>query len=397
MNIFDQDPKDDENQETPSPHSLNVQSTDHSIAIGGNVTDSLINIGDILLGDVSAGTLPPKPGPLTGRSDDLAFLKARLGIYPTGLDPEGMKPITIVRGWAGVGKTKLAAALAYDPEINAAFPDGILWASLGQTPNLMAVLAAWGRSLGSNHIARASDIREASSLLAGILRNKKMLLLVDDLWQSEHAEAFRIGGRQCSLVVTTRASEIAQNLSTVPEDIYRLDVLSQGSSLELLTNLAPDVASSHPKQCRELIAELGGLPLALQVAGRLLQTEFQLGWGVVELLEALRSGKKLLEAKAPSDRADVELGTTPTVAVLLEKSTELLNEELRSRFALLGVFAPEPASFDLAALEAMWLTDDPKDSARELVARGLLESLPDNGRFQIHVLLALHARSMLTE
>jgi hypothetical protein len=160
--------------------------------------------------------------------------------------------------------------------------------------------------------------------------------------------------------------------------------------------LAPDVVSEYPQACRELVEELGRLPLAIQVAGKLLQVESRLGWGVGELLEALRSGRKLLEAQAPSDRVDLVLGTTPSVAVLLEKSTERLEQEVRDRFALLGVFAPEPWSFDLDALKAMWLTEEPKDTVRVLVSRGLLEPAAGKERFQLHALLALHARSMLT-
>jgi hypothetical protein len=45
----------------------------------------------------------------------------------------------------------------------------------------------------------------------------------------------------------------------------------------------------------------------------------------------------------------------------------------------------------------MWLTEDPKATVRELVSRGLLEPAAGRERFQLHALLALHARSMLTE
>jgi hypothetical protein len=86
--------------------------------------------------------------------------------------------------------------------------------------------------------------------------------------------------------------------------------------------------------------------------------------------------------------------TPPTVATLLKRSTDTLKESTRERFALLGLFVPKPATFDLGAMSAIWDVEDPKPTARELVNRGLLEPV-GSGRFQMHALLVLHARSML--
>src|SRR3989440_6367735 len=41
---------------------------------------------------------------------------------------------TALRGAGGFGKTTLALALCHDPDIQAAFPDGILWVELGEHP-----------------------------------------------------------------------------------------------------------------------------------------------------------------------------------------------------------------------------------------------------------------------
>jgi hypothetical protein len=139
---------------------------------------------------------------------------------------------------------------------------------------------------------------------------------------------------------------------------------------------------------------LEGLPLAIQVAGRLLQSEEKLGWGVVDLLADLREGTRLLNEPAPSDMLRVYQGTTPTISALLRRSTDTLHPPTRERFALLGLFVPKPATFDLGAIHAIWGGDDPRPATRELVNRGLLEPV-GGGRFQMHALLVAHARSML--
>jgi hypothetical protein len=124
---------------------------------------------------------------------------------------------------------------------------------------------------------------------------------------------------------------------------------------------------------------------------------------VIELLNELREaaknyqGGRLLDATAPADRVDLSSGITPTVAVLLKKSTDRLDDPTRDCFAYLGAFAPKPATFDLAAMKAVWQIEDPKPYARTLVDRGLLEYIPAMGRYQMHALLVMHARSLLTD
>ena len=146
----------------------------------------------------------------------------------------------------------------------------------------------------------------------------------------------------------------------------------------------------------ELVRELDGLPLGIQVAGRMLNTEANHGFGVTELLSDLRTGKKLLEAQAPADRTDLAKQTTPTVAVLLQKSTDRLDPETRELYAYLAAFPPKPATFDLRAMKAVWRVDDPKPTVRILVDRGLLELVKETGRYYMHALLVLHARSLCT-
>ena len=109
------------------------------------------------------------------------------------------------------------------------------------------------------------------------------------------------------------------------------------------------------------------------------------------LVSAEESTAASREQYFPADYKDVQ--TTPTVAVLIQKSVERLDDLMQERFALLGVFAPKPATFDIEAMSAVWEVDDPRPPARQLVDRGLLEPV-GNGRFQMHALLAMHARSM---
>ena len=121
-----------------------------------------------------------------------------------------------------------------------------------------------------------------------------------------------------------------------------------------------------------------------------------LGWGVRELLSELRMGAGLLQAQIPTDMLGAARDTSPTVAALLKRSTALLDSETRRRFAYLGLFVPKPATFDLEAMAVAWDVANPRPIARVLVNRGLLEPI-SGGRFQMHAVLVLHARSLLEE
>ncbi len=285
--------------------------------------------------------------------------------------------------------------IAYDQDIMNKYPDGILWISLGPSPNILSSLATWGRALGIEDLNKEQTIEGASSRLSAILRNKRMLLIIDDVWDEVHSVPFKVGGRECATLITTRAPDVAQALAGTPDNMYRLNVLTEEKSLELLRDIASTVVKEYFEDCRELVQELEGLPLALQVAGHLLRVERSYGFSVVDLLQNLRSGKKILESKAPADRTDLANETTPTVAVLFQKSTDRLDQRTKDCFAYLGVFAPKPATFDLLAMKSVWQVEDPKPIIRTLVDRGLLELIPELERYQMHALLVAHAKSLL--
>ena len=341
-----------------------------------------------------AGIAPPFPALIfIGRQAALRDVKQLVGVTQKA-KRKGI--LTIVRGWPGVGKTTLVGVLGRDADTQKAFPDGVLWTSLGQKPNLISEMARWGRALGTDELLRAPTLAEATAQLRLLLQGKRLLLIVDDVWSPGDAQPFiKACGESCALLITTREYlNVAEALDAFRPAVYLLPVLTEDDALKLLRIMAPQVVKQHPDECRQLVNALECLPLALHVAGSLLKREAKLGWGVEELLADIKQGAAILEAQAPADC--MEEGETLTVKALLQRSTDLLDEFTRDCFALLGPFAPKPATFDLAAMKTMWQVDDPKPIVSELVGHGLLEPA-GGGRFQMHALLVAHAKSMLEQ
>lgn len=333
---------------------------------------------------------------MIGREEAIEVLKRRLCVDRSDRR-ERLQVLTTVRGWPGVGKTTLAAALANDAGCLDRFHNGILWASLGRHPNVVSELRIWAAALGTE--VRTEEIEKISRIVASLLHDKRMLLIVDDVWEVEHAIPFKVGGSGCAMLMTTRVTKIADALAPTPDDVYRLPELSEEAALELLQMLAPKTGDEYLKELKRLARELENLPLALQVAGRLLNAEHERGLSVINLLDELhQDAERLLRAPVPAEMADLVSQSSPSVAALLRKSTERLEPETRECFAYLGAFAPKPATFTLQAMESVWQIPEAKcrETVNELVDRGLLEAV-ERRHFWMHSLLVTYARSLCEE
>jgi len=274
---------------------------ERDVAVGVSVSGSFIITGDQnnlrsnlpgemieklknILFPKPQGISPPFPELVfIGRDEALHTTKERLGII--GSSEEASQTL-IVRGFPGVGKTTLVSVLSRDPDVINTYTDGVLWTSLEQKPALMSIFAGWGRALGRDDFLRIPTPDEAVEQLAAILQGRKMLLIVDDVWEAGHGALFqKARGINCGLLFTTRLPEVANALAQTERAIYALPVLAVDDALKLMRILAPDVVSRHEKDCLELLNAIEYLPLVIHVAARLLREELRNDWGVEDLIK----------------------------------------------------------------------------------------------------------------
>lgn len=347
----------------------------------------------------SYATLPPLPGLVIGRDAVLEQLKTRLGVGQQG--GRGRPgPITTIHGFPGQGKTTVALTLGYDEEVRRSFPGGVLWADLGERPqvDLLGELGRWGKALQTNRVQEAPDVATAAKRLAELLQEPRVLLIVDDVWEKDHGAVFATARGNCPLIITTRAAEIAEHVAVTSNDSLRLPGLTLEDGLRLLKELAPSVVQQFGPECQELVRVVDGLPLALQVAGRLLRARHarrlvDIRATIKELIDG-----ELLEADVPHKL--VKETNNRTVAALLRRSIDFLDKETRERFIILGAFAEKPATFDLSDMVAAWAVPakEAVPTIDRLIDRGLLEpASSEEPRFQMHALLADLARALLND
>ncbi len=204
--------------------------------------------------------------PLVGRTALLTRLKGRLSATRA-------IALSALHGLPGVGKTTLALELAYDPELRAHYPDGLLWAALGPQLNLLALLSRWGQLLGigDDEAARLSTSEAWGRTLRATIGARRLLFVLDDAWSLEQALACQVGGPQCAYVLTTRLPQLAQSFALT--ETHTVETLDEQASLELLGQLAPWALEQSPEQLRALAQALGGLPLALSLVGHALRQQ----------------------------------------------------------------------------------------------------------------------------
>ncbi|MEO0739599.1 MAG: NB-ARC domain-containing protein, partial [Cyanobacteria bacterium J06649_12] len=279
----------------------------------------------------------PRPGP---------FNKVK-NILLTGTQSEtSTLVVSAIYGLGGIGKSVLAAALAADPEVQAQFPDGTLWITLGQHPDLLRMLGGWIRALGDYEYQPLSP-EEASSHLRTLLYDRQMLLIVDDVWNPVHLEPFQVGNQNSCVLVTTRGAPISGAQK------YDLDVMTPDQAMELLTHqLSTPLTSDEQQQAAAFAKRVGYLPLALELATA--QIEEDLSWE--ELLSDYQvevERLEILDKVTKDDIPDDEKRRKYSLIACFNLSLQSLTPEQQTYFAWLGVL-PEDADITKRMAKTLW-------------------------------------------
>jgi WD40 repeat protein len=325
---------------------------------------------------------PELPPDFVARPKEFDGLKARL------LDPEGdsIAGITAaLRGAGGYGKTTLAKALARDPDIQDAYFDGILWAELGEKPERLIATLADLVTLLSDERPQLETPNAAAAKLGETLGDRRILMVIDDVWRKQDLEPFLHGGRHCVRLVTTRID------SVLPQEALRqkVDAMQGSEALSLLSGGLPqDQATRERAGLEKLAVRLGEWPLLLTIVNGFLRNRVA---GGEPLPVAVAGANKRLDAKGLTvfDARD-ETQRANAVVRTIGVSLDLLSGPEPVRFAELGVF-PEGADIPIGVVARLWAatggladfeTDDLLERLFDLSL--LLERNLDQRFFRLH-------------
>ena len=208
--------------------------------------------------------LPKQPALCVGREQDIQNIKHLLGV---GTDAPGLSEVILVGG-LGVGKTVLPAQLAYDDEMQAAFPDGVLWASVGKTAQIDDLLKLWMDALHIPILQHTHTTEQLAMQLASGLHDKRLLLFMDNVQSLAVQHYLSWSKSQSATIMTVPSLKMARQLTTQAQAIYTVRPLSLSDAFTLLEGIAPTLTSMHPASAEHLINIYQGYPFFLELMVR---------------------------------------------------------------------------------------------------------------------------------
>lgn len=237
-------------------------------------------------------------------------------------------------GSGGFGKTTMARLLVHQQAVMENFPDGMIWATLGDDlggPELAEKISNMVGSLCGDR-PTLTDPLAAGAELGRALGSRRVLLVVDDVWSAAQVEPLVIGGPGAMRLFTTRIRGV---LPSWAEPI-RVDQMGCSEAEELLTAGVAGVSSEVVKgllavtgRWPVLLALVNGAVRADQSAGRLAEDSMR------EILYELRAtGPTVLDVADGDDR---HTAVTRTIGVSLNR----LTSEQRDRYMELAVFGKD--------------------------------------------------------
>ena len=322
--------------------------------------------------------LPPDIADFTGRAEELNVLRERLPSV------DRAPVIYSIQGMGGVGKTRLAIRFAHELVATGDHADEQLYVDLrghaNRSPaNPFEVLASFLYLLGVPGTQIPFDMAGRVALYRERLRGKKALVLLDNAADAEQVLPLLPDGSGTLVLITSRRMLFLDGAFTVP-----LDVFDREDAGELMRKIVgPQRMDAERSAAFEVIDLCGGLPLAVALAARRLQT--RPAWTVGDLAARLRSA---------DDRIGELAAGTRRVRAAFDLSYRALDATQRGLFRMLGLqpgveFTVEPT----AALIGL-------DVGR---TRGLLDGLVDEhlvttatgGRYRLHDLLRGYAQDLV--
>ncbi|MGP2435953.1 AfsR/SARP family transcriptional regulator [Streptomyces sp. JW3] len=235
----------------------------------------------------------PRDVPWIGRRDELRRLDA--AVREGGAGHGAVVTVEAIDGMGGIGKTALAVHLGH--RLRDHFPDGRLFLRLGHVPGRAArtparALTELLRLLGVSAGELPQDTDELVALWRSTVRDRRMLVILDDAVAPEQVRPLLPGDSPTAVVVTSR-----RRLSGLPGvRPLSLDVLPAEDAIALFDQRLGTRGGDRGTATAEIVRRCGRLPLAIEIAAsRLLARP---SWTTSDLLRQLGdSGGRIAELR----------------------------------------------------------------------------------------------------
>lgn len=279
--------------------------------------------------------------------------------------------ICCLSGMGGVGKTVLAAHLAY--RLRPHFPDGVLWARVDVTAPL-AILGAFAHAF-DHDVSHTRDLYARSQVVRSILANKRVLIIFDNVRQRAEIEPLLPPSGGCRVLITTRHHDLLIGIAGHRVVIEPFAADGGGAQALFADVLGVERASREREALAEIAQLVGQLPLALAISASRLA--YEPGWTAAAFAARLRAEQGRL-ARLEFDNRSVRGTLTLSYATLT----------LLQQRCLMAISVCAGADVGIDALAA--IMDLPSETTLDVVRTLYGLSLVQQGReehYRTHLLV----------
>jgi WD40 repeat protein len=246
-----------------------------------------------------------------------------------------------LQGMGGIGKSVLANALAHHPQVQRAFQDGIYWVTIGQQPRLDELQRQLAVALGGD--GQFNNHHDGKEQLRKLLADRAVLLILDDVWERDQADAFNVVSARSRILLTTRDAGLVTALAA-RENHYRVELPTLAEAQAILGGAADVPPDQLPPAADAIIKECDRLPLALALCGGMVHG----GSSWSNVLSALQEHDlEFLSSNHPDEAQHQNAWKA------MDISLRILPADEQQRFSELAVFGADTGAPD-AAVATLW-------------------------------------------
>ncbi|MEP0853618.1 MULTISPECIES: tetratricopeptide repeat protein [Cyanophyceae] len=294
--------------------------------------------------------------------------------------------ICAIAGMGGVGKTELALQYAQSHQQQGTYPGGLCWLQAAQS-DIGTQIISFARVQLGLQIPDGLDLLEQVAYCWRHWRGGEVLLVLDDVKSYEKIKPYLPPAEpRFKILITTRRLGLGESF-----ELLRLEMLSEDAAIELLVSfIGEERIHAELDQAKQLCAELGYLPLGLELVGRYLKRKPDLS--PTQMRQRLGLEHRSLQQR--SEDMTARLG----VAAAFELSWQELDEAAQQLACLLSLFALAPIPWSLVEQclpdEEKEALEDARDEA--LLNLSLLERRGQHS-YQLHQLIREFLRGKLEQ